>query len=82
MVVKQIAAFKNNDFTDTLNTRGLDRNILPVFEGLADFLYFLDWACGLANTPERVATLARAFCERLAANARRWQHTIRQIPRA
>ena len=36
VVVKQIAAFKNNDFTDTLNTRGLDRNILPVFEGLAD----------------------------------------------
>ena len=36
VVVKQITAFKNNDFTDTLNTRGLDRNILPVFEGLAD----------------------------------------------
>lgn len=36
------------------------------FEGLTDFLHFLDWACGLANTPERVATLARAFCERLA----------------
>ena len=36
VVVKQIAAFKNNDFTDTFNTRGLDRTILPVFEGLAD----------------------------------------------
>ncbi len=36
VVVKQIAAFKNNDFTGTLNTRGLDSNILPVFEGLAD----------------------------------------------
>ena len=36
VVVKQIAAFKNNDFTDTFNTRGLDRTILPVFEGLTD----------------------------------------------
>lgn len=44
------------------------RERLLQFEGLADFLYFLDWACGLANTPERVATLARAFCERLAAD--------------
>lgn len=44
------------------------RECLLQFEGLADFLHFLDWACGLANTPERVATLARAFCERLAAD--------------
>ena len=36
VVVKQIAAFKNNDFSGALNTRGLDSNILPVFEGLAD----------------------------------------------
>lgn len=36
------------------------------FQGLADFLEFLDWACGLANTPERMAALARNFCERLA----------------
>ena len=35
------------------------------FEGLADFLEFLDWACGLAGTRERLAQLARAFCERL-----------------
>jgi adenosine deaminase len=32
------------------------------FSGLADFLEFLDWACGLANTQERLAELARAFC--------------------
>jgi adenosine deaminase len=44
------------------------RERLLQFEGLADFLHFLDWACGLANTPERLATLARAFCERLAAD--------------
>lgn len=36
------------------------------FQGLPDFLEFLDWACHLANTPERVATLARDFCRRLA----------------
>jgi methyl-accepting chemotaxis protein len=36
VVVKQIAAFKNNDFTGALNTRGLDSSILPVFEGLSD----------------------------------------------
>jgi adenosine deaminase len=35
------------------------------FEGLADFLEFLDWACGLAGTRDRLAQLARAFCERL-----------------
>lgn len=44
------------------------RERLLQFDGLADFLHFLDWACGLANTPERVATLARSFCERLAAD--------------
>jgi adenosine deaminase len=36
------------------------------FEGLADFLEFLDWACGLASTRDRLASLARAFCERMA----------------
>jgi adenosine deaminase len=35
------------------------------FDGLADFLEFLDWACGLANTRDRLAGLARAFCERM-----------------
>jgi adenosine deaminase len=35
------------------------------FEGLADFLGFLDWACGLASTRDRLAQLARAFSERL-----------------
>ncbi len=35
------------------------------FDGLADFLGFLDWACGLASTRDRLARLARAFSERL-----------------
>jgi adenosine deaminase len=35
------------------------------FSGLADFLEFLDWACSLASTADRLAELARAFSERL-----------------
>jgi adenosine deaminase len=38
------------------------------FEGLADFLHFLDWACGLAAPPERLAELSYAYCQRLAQN--------------
>jgi adenosine deaminase len=44
------------------------RETLLQFEGLADFLGFLDWACGLADTPQRLAELARSFCERLHAD--------------
>lgn len=36
------------------------------FQGLADFLHFLDWACGLASTRERLAELSYAYCRRLA----------------
>lgn len=36
------------------------------FQGLADFLAFLDWACQLADTPQRLAQLARDFCVRLS----------------
>lgn len=36
------------------------------FRQLGDFLEFLDWASGLANTPERLAELAYRFAERLA----------------
>jgi adenosine deaminase len=35
------------------------------FAGLSDFLHFLDWACGLADTPERLAAMAYDFCRRL-----------------
>jgi adenosine deaminase len=36
------------------------------FAGLADFLHFLDWACGLASTRERVAELSYGYSKRLA----------------
>jgi len=42
------------------------RDRLLQFEGLADFLHFLDWACGLASTPERLAELSYGFSKRLA----------------
>ena len=42
------------------------RDRLLQFEGLADFLHFLDWACGLASTRERLATLSYGYSRRLA----------------
>lgn len=36
------------------------------FKRLADFLRFLDWACGLADTPDRIAEMAYGFAQRLA----------------
>ncbi len=39
---------------------------LFAFQELTDFLQFLDWACGLANTPDRIAELAYGFAQRLA----------------
>jgi adenosine deaminase len=44
--------------------RPLDR--LFEFEGLADFLHFLDWACGLASSRERLAELSYGYSRRLA----------------
>ena len=44
------------------------RERLLEFKGLADFLHFLDWACGLANTADRLSEMAYAFCQRLAAD--------------
>lgn len=38
------------------------------FEGLADFLHFLDWACALAATRERLAELSYGYCKRLVAS--------------
>jgi adenosine deaminase len=38
------------------------------FEGLTDFLDFLDWACGLVRTREELAEAAYAFSQRLAAS--------------
>lgn len=42
------------------------RESLFEFEGLADFLHFLDWACGLASTSERLAALSYSYSKRLA----------------
>ncbi|NPC54661.1 adenosine deaminase family protein, partial [Caenimonas soli] len=42
------------------------RERLFEFKGLADFLHFLDWACGLASTRERLAELSYGFSKRLA----------------
>jgi adenosine deaminase len=42
------------------------RERLLEFEGLADFLHFLDWACGLAATRERLAALSYGYSRRLA----------------
>jgi adenosine deaminase len=41
------------------------RNRLTEFEGLASFLDYLDWACGLIRTPELVARQAYALARRL-----------------
>ncbi len=38
------------------------------FSGLADFLGFLDLACGLASTQERLVELSYGLCQRLADN--------------
>jgi adenosine deaminase len=44
------------------------RDRLLQFAGLEDFLHFLDWACGLADTRERLAEVAYGFAQRLAAD--------------
>lgn len=44
------------------------RDQLFSFNGLADFLEFLDWACGLASTSDRLAEMAYGFSRRLAAD--------------
>jgi len=44
------------------------RASLLKFEGLGDFLHFLDWACGLASTRNRLAELSYSFSQRLAAS--------------
>ena len=42
------------------------RDRLFEFEGLGDFLHFLDWACGLAATRERLAELSYGFSKRVS----------------
>jgi adenosine deaminase len=66
------------------------RERLFQFEGLADFLHFLDWACGLVRTREELAESAYAFSQRLAAsgtgyadlifNPTHWSHWRGRLP--
>ena len=39
------------------------RETLLQFTGLADFLHFLDWGCGLADSTERLATWHAPWAE-------------------
>jgi adenosine deaminase len=66
------------------------RESLFRFHGLADFLHFLDWACGLVRTREELAEAAYAFSRRLAnsgagygdliVNPTHWKHWHGQLP--
>ncbi len=66
------------------------RESLFHFEGLADFLHFLDWACGLVRTRDELAEAAHAFSRRLAAsgagygdlifNPTHWKHWHGRLP--
>jgi adenosine deaminase len=66
------------------------QRLLDFGAGLAAFLEFLDFICGLVRTPEQLAASARRFSERLAANGTRyadlivnpthWRHWSRRIP--
>jgi adenosine deaminase len=46
------------------------------FDGLADFLHFLDWACGLADRPDRLADIARDFARWLQRDGTRYADAI------
>jgi adenosine deaminase len=66
------------------------RERLFEFAGLADFLDFLDWACGLVRTREELAEAAYAYSRRLAAsgagygdlifNPTHWSHWRARLP--
>jgi len=66
------------------------RESLFRFEGLADFLHFLDWACGLVRTRDELAEAAHAFSRRLAddgtgyadviVNPTHWAHWRTRLP--
>ncbi|RFO94718.1 adenosine deaminase [Rhodoferax lacus] len=53
-----------------LEQRSLPRPVETLFQfsGLSEFLEFLDLACGLAATPQRLADLSYGLCQRLAAD--------------
>lgn len=60
------------------------------FQGLGDFLAFLDWACGLVRTRDELAEAAHAFSRRLAVsgagygdlivNPTHWHHWATRLP--
>src|SRR5438034_10127570 len=60
------------------------------FQGLADFLEFLDWACGLVRTRDELVEAAYAFCRRMASsgagyadlivNPTHWRHWTNRLP--
>ncbi|HEX7890481.1 MAG TPA: adenosine deaminase [Ramlibacter sp.] len=60
------------------------------FQGLADFLDFLDWACGLVRTREELAEAAHDFSRRmdrsgasyadLIVNPTHWRHWVARLP--
>ena len=52
------------------------RQLLQFGKGLAEFLEFLDWICGLVRTREQLAELARRFSQRLAASGTRYADLI------
>lgn len=52
------------------------RERLLAFQGLADFLHFLDWACGLASSADRLVELSHAYCRRLAASGGQYADLI------
>jgi adenosine deaminase len=54
----------------TLENRRLPRPVETLFQfsGLADFLEFLDLACALASTPQRLAEHCYGLCQRLATD--------------
>lgn len=66
------------------------RERLLQFEGLADFLHFLDWACGLVRTRDELAEAAYGCCRRLAGsgtgyadlifNPTHWKHWSGRLP--
>ncbi|MBL8347405.1 MAG: adenosine deaminase [Rubrivivax sp.] len=66
------------------------RESLFRFEGLADFLEFLDWACGLVRTSDELSEAAYAFAARLHGsgggygdlifNPTHWHHWHGRLP--
>lgn len=46
------------------------------FAGLADFLAFLDWSCGLVRTPEQMTGVAYRFSRRIAQTGTRYADAI------